>query len=94
MTSGNIIYNNVLDLRSINRVRQGHQYNSLSEIFSANGQTIDVRCIGKKVSDARRNNHRWPTKTHITTKDRRIWRKLISYLCKDDDITLIEPLGE
>ena len=93
MTTACMYYNTISDLKSINRVRQGNKCNSLIEICSADGLSIDVRYVKEVLYSARRNDHKWPTKTHITTKDHRIWKALISCMYKEYSCILIEPLG-
>ena len=86
-------FENVSDLRSINRVRQGHQCNSLSEMCTADGLGVDKRYMTSKISDARRNNLGWPTQSHITKKDNRVWKKFITSLCKENETALLVPFG-
>ena len=45
MTMASMHYSKVSDLKSTNRVRQGYQCNSLSEICSADGLSIDLRYV-------------------------------------------------
>ena len=94
MTAASIYYEKGSILKAINRVRQGHQYYSHSDICTSDGNNIDERYIQKFVCGAIRNNYCWPSKTKISVNDYRVWNKFLKYLCRDITWVLVDPLGE
>ena len=75
MTTTTTYYKDTAELKSINRVRQGNKYTSLSDICSADGKHIDKGYTLNSPWEATRNEFEWIDKTRITKVDYRIWRK-------------------
>ena len=88
MAAANTLYSNKSTLRSINRVRMLHKIYHLSDITTANGNSLDPSFLKSREFDGSRNQHAWPLKHHVTKSDYSRWRKFVKIIYSADSLQL------
>ena len=81
------------ELRSINKVRMIHEVIHLSDLTTANGKALDPAFLISDPFPERKNDYKWPTNHHVTSKDFTVWRRFMNHIYNNDNMSLVQSLG-
>ena len=87
-------YDNVTDLKAINRVQTLHHVVNISDISTADGRRLNLIYLKSSACSSIRNTSLWQFKHHVISSDYTIWRKFLRLAYPTYDYRLEKSLNK